>query len=81
VLDGEGSSYQILVGAALMDAATSAAISGQIVQVVGGSDAIATNVPLNYLAPATSVSFTGTTAPVVVQTDAGDPIVLHRAIY
>ena len=81
VLDGDGASFQILAGAALMDATASTAISGTVVEVVGGSDAVATNVPLHYLAPATSVSFTGATAPVVVQTAAGDPVVLHRAVY
>jgi hypothetical protein len=81
VLGGDEGSQQLLVSASMLDAAVGATVSGEIAEVVGGSDAVATNVPLHYLAPATSVSFTDTTAPVVVQSAAGAPVVLHRAIY
>lgn len=81
ILAGGEGSEQILVGAQLMDAAPGPTVSGEVVAVANGSDAVATSVPLHYLAPSASASFTATTAPVVVQTDAGDPVVLHRAIY
>jgi hypothetical protein len=81
VLSGGEGSEQVLVGAQLMDAAPGSTVSGEVLAVANGSDAVATSVPLHYLAPAASTSFTETTAPVVVQTDTGDPVVLHRAVY
>jgi hypothetical protein len=42
---------------------------------------VGASVPLQYYGAAGSVAFTGTSAPVVVETGDGHPVVLHRPVY
>jgi hypothetical protein len=76
-----GDTWPLLVGAGLLDATGTTSVSGQILRVADPSDSVGASVPLQYYGAAGSVAFTGTSAPVVVETGDGHPVVLHRPVY
>ena len=76
-----GDTWPLLVGAGLLDATGTTSVSGQILRVADPSDSVGASVPLQYYGAADSFAFTGTSAPVVVETGDGQPVVLHRPVY
>jgi hypothetical protein len=70
--------YQILTTAALFAATARADVTGQTLTVVAGGDAVAVRVPRTYRAEMSSVAFTTLEAVKVVQTMAGDAVVIHK---
>ncbi len=80
VLD-DGDTWPILTGAGLMDLSGATPVAEQVLAVTDPSDAVGSNVPLLYWAAADSVAFTGTSAPVVVETADHQPVVLHRPVF
>jgi hypothetical protein len=82
LLDGpsmnNAGTYQILTTAALFAATARADVTGQTLTVVAGGDAVAVRVPRTYRAEMSSVAFTTLEAVKVVQTMAGDAVVIHK---
>lgn len=88
VLDGggdAGGTHLVLEQGGLFDPAAVTDVAGQAVDVTAPADAIASGVPLRYLAPSRSVSFgtdpasTGATA--VVTAGSGEPVVVHLPVH
>jgi hypothetical protein len=82
LLDGpsmnNSGTFQILTAAMLFTATGRMTVTGQTLSVVAGGDAVAVRVPRDYRAEMSSVAFTTIEAVKVVQTMAGDAVVIHK---
>ena len=83
VLDdgAQGGTYRVLEPAGLFTAVGSSSIVGQVVNLVAPGDAVAIGVPLSYLAPAGSISFSTEMPGTVAQSADGASVVYHRPVF
>ena len=70
--------FQLLTSAMLLTATGRTDVTGQTLTVVAGGDATAVRVPRTYRAEMASVAFTTLEVVKVVQTMAGDAVVIHN---
>ena len=83
VLDGghDGGAHELLSPSGLFAAGETTAVTGEVVSVAATNDAVAIGVPLHYLAPSRSVSFSlEAPAVAVVRAASGQPVVVHRPV-
>jgi hypothetical protein len=70
--------FRMLTTALLFDALTRVEVTGQTLTLVAGGDAVAVGVPRTYRAETSSVAFTTLEVVKVVETLAGDAVVIHK---
>lgn len=77
----DAGAMELVAAAGLLDLAPAATASGQVLQVVALTDALAVGVPSPYLGAAGTTAFrtAGDPGTIVVTTPAGEPVVVHQA--